>query len=435
MMSEVSQMPGGFVIDVPIKDIKIGDRHRKDMGKIELLAESIAQIGLLHPIGLDSDQNLIFGERRLRAFEKLGYETIPARMIHVPSLLLAEHAENEVREEFKHSERVAIAKAIEDELKATERRGRPKAVVEQADLIGAENPQNFGELSGKESAEIAAERAGFGNCETYRQAKAVVEQAEPELVEAMDKGEVAISTAAKLAAAPAEIQRTAAADPKKAIELAKQASAAKIKEIKAGSKEIRSAQSVQRHTQRIEKIQAISQGNAELKTDRTYPVIYADPPWRYDYAASDSRQIENQYPTMSIEDLCALPVSDLAAPDAVLFLWATCPKLPEAMRLITAWGFEYKTSAIWDKQKIGMGYYFRQQHELLLVATRGKIPAPLPDARPKWSIYSEPRDKHSAKPAHFAEVIETMYPDLDRIELFCRAPREGWAVWGNQSHV
>jgi len=198
------------------------------------------------------------------------------------------------------------------------------------------------------------------------------------------------------------------------------------------AKEIRQAKTEQRREERLEKIVEISQGNTELKTDIRYPVLYADPPWRYEHAESDGRAIENQYPTMALDDICALPVSDLATPDAILFLWATSPKLAESMKVIESWGFTYRTCAVWDKQKIGMGYYFRQRHELLLVATRGSIPTPAPGDRAA-SVIAEPREEHSAKPAKFAELIESMYPTLPRIELFCRSPREGWAVWGNQS--
>lgn len=164
---------------------------------------------------------------------------------------------------------------------------------------------------------------------------------------------------------------------------------------------------------------------------RTYPVIYADPPWRYDYSETDSRKIENQYDTMTVEDICGLPIQTVAAPDAALFLWATSPKLREALRVIDAWGFTYRTCAVWDKQKIGMGYYFRQQHELLLVATRGDMPAPPEKARVS-SVISEARGKHSKKPERVYQIIEAMYPDLSKIELFARNKRDGWESWGNQ---
>ncbi len=163
-----------------------------------------------------------------------------------------------------------------------------------------------------------------------------------------------------------------------------------------------------------------------------YQVIYADPPWRYEHVKTTSRAIENQYPTMELDDICDLPVSDLAADDSVLYLWATSPKLAESMRVIEDWGFIYRTCAVWDKKKIGMGYYFRQQHELLLVAAKGKLSTPAPSDR-KPSVFSFKRGEHSAKPVEVIEMLNSMYPDRSKIELFCRNSQPGWNAWGNQS--
>lgn len=171
---------------------------------------------------------------------------------------------------------------------------------------------------------------------------------------------------------------------------------------------------------------------------RRYAILYADPPWRYDFAeTAESRQVENQYGTMSLEAIKALPVP--AAADCVLFMWATSPKLPEAVDVVRAWGFGYKTCAVWVKDKIGMGYYFRQQHELLFVAVRGEPPVPLPALRPSSVITGE-RGTHSAKPSVVYDLIETMYPEYDRsddhtefCELFQREPRKGWDGWGNEA--
>lgn len=186
----------------------------------------------------------------------------------------------------------------------------------------------------------------------------------------------------------------------------------------------------QNRKDRTEKIDEISTGNTEIGTGKTYPVIYADPPWQYGFSKSDSRKIENQYPTMTLDEICDLEVP--ASDDAILFLWTTSPKLEDSFKVVNAWGFEYKTCAVWDKQKIGMGYYFRQQHEILLVCKKGDIPAPDPANRP-GSVFSFKRDKHSAKPHEVAEMIEAMYPEFSKLEIFCRSPRDGWDVWGNQS--
>jgi N6-adenosine-specific RNA methylase IME4 len=166
-----------------------------------------------------------------------------------------------------------------------------------------------------------------------------------------------------------------------------------------------------------------------------YRLLYADPPWRYEHIETESRAIENQYPTMSHDELCALRVP--AAEDAVLFLWATSPKLAEAIQVLEAWGFTYRTCAVWDKELLGMGYYFRQQHELLLVAARGSLPVPDPSTRPA-SVFRSKRGKHSAKPLLVYELLESMYPTFteeDRIELFNRIDRPGWTGWGNEPAV
>jgi len=198
------------------------------------------------------------------------------------------------------------------------------------------------------------------------------------------------------------------------------------------AREINRERMAERRVERVDRLIEISSGNSEIDTSKKYNVIYADPPWRYDYSLSKSREIENQYPTMEVEDICNLPINEIAQNDAVLFLWATSPKLTEAMKVISSWGFNYRTNAVWVKNKIGMGYYFRQQHELLLVATRGDIPAPSPDTRVS-SVIEAPRTEHSKKPGEVYEIISAMYAGLPKIELFCRDPQEGWDAWGNQA--
>lgn len=189
-----------------------------------------------------------------------------------------------------------------------------------------------------------------------------------------------------------------------------------------------------RREERLANIAAIAAGNIELSLAARYPVIYADPPWRYENPpiGASNRSIENHYPTMTLDEICALPVSQIATDDAMLYLWATAPKLFECMSVITTWGFEYRTCAVWDKELIGTGYHFRNQHELLLIAKRGEIPPPAAGTQPS-SIYRERRRDHSVKPSFFYEMIEAAYPQLPKIELFSRSPRQGWAAWGNQA--
>jgi len=164
-----------------------------------------------------------------------------------------------------------------------------------------------------------------------------------------------------------------------------------------------------------------------------YQVIYADPPWEYAQEQHSKEKqetvLETHYPTMPTEDICKLPIENLTGENAVLFLWTTSPKLFEAKSVIDAWGFTYKSSMIWDKVKHNVGYYVSVRHEFLLICTKGSC---LPDSHNLIdSVQTIERTEHSKKPERFYEIIEEMYHGK-KIELFCRKPREGWDVWGNQ---
>ena len=140
---------------------------------------------------------------------------------------------------------------------------------------------------------------------------------------------------------------------------------------------------------------------------------------------------------MSIEELCALPVADLAAPDSALFLWATFPQLPEALRLIEAWGFTYKTVAfVWLKKNkkadswfYGLGFWTRGNAEICLLATKGH---PKRQAANIHQFIISPIEAHSKKPDEARAKIISLMGDLPRVELFARQTPPGWAVWGNE---
>jgi N6-adenosine-specific RNA methylase IME4 len=166
-------------------------------------------------------------------------------------------------------------------------------------------------------------------------------------------------------------------------------------------------------------------------TGGKYKVILADPPWRYEFSLSGSRRIENQYPTMTLQEIVELPVADLAADDSLLALWATTPKLPAALEVMASWGFKYTTSMVWDKLSMGMGYYTRIQHEHLLIGRRGCPGAPPANTRCR-SVIASRRRAHSEKPDKVYQIIEEWYPDARRIELFARRRRPGWDAWGNE---
>ena len=192
------------MLDLPIKKIHNGNRHRKDMGDLKELAQSIKEEGLLQPIGVTEEMELVFGERRLRAcVEVLKWKTIPARIVSVSSIVAGEYAENEMRKDFTVSERIAIAAALEKQL--PNRNGVPKA------------RQKIDRLRGERTDDYVAEKAGFGNHETYRQAAKVVENGTPTLIQAMDEGRVSIYAAAILVDADPDEQEAVLELDEKAI--------------------------------------------------------------------------------------------------------------------------------------------------------------------------------------------------------------------------
>ena len=173
-------------------------------------------------------------------------------------------------------------------------------------------------------------------------------------------------------------------------------------------------------------------------SDSGYAVIYCDPPWRYagrqhaGAAKPSTGGAAMHYPTMGAQELAAMPVADIASKDALIFMWATSPVLDQAVALLSAWGFTYKTVAfVWYKQRTNPGYYTMSQCELCLVGKRGKIPQPR-GARNVRQFVDVKRGRHSEKPADVADRIVEMFPHHKRIELFARTQRAGWDVWGNE---
>lgn len=169
-----------------------------------------------------------------------------------------------------------------------------------------------------------------------------------------------------------------------------------------------------------------------------FPVIYADPPWRYGNQATRGAT-DNHYVTMSLEDIAAMPVRDLAADDAWLFLWTTHNFLFDAQKVLDGWGFQYKSQIIWNKRdpsglrpsRMGMGNYARMCHEILIIASRGK-PQGFTRRNVRSVIDALP-SKHSAKPEIFRRIVESVTEGLSpRLELFGRMVAPGWTVFGNE---
>lgn len=355
-----------------IKDIKLGDRFRQDLGDYKKLAKSIEEIGLLHPVVVNEDNVLIAGARRLEACaEILKWKDIPVTKVNLKQVLKGELHENTVRKNFTFNERNAIREAIKPELEK-EAEQRQKAGVPSA---------NFAQGSNHDDNKTDAKLGDFFGISRTTNAKeeAIAEAVESDpdqfgkLPEKIDAGEVSVDYAFK---------------------------------------------SVKRAQEHIE--------TPDLPTGQ-YDIIVADPTWEYDINMRGSP--DEHYSIMKQKDIEALAIP--AADNAIVFLWATNPKLPEALKVMKAWGFKYKSAAVWVKDKIGTGYYFRGQHELLLVGEKGEMPLPMENTRPS-SVIESPRLEHSQKPDIVYEIIERMYPNRTYLELFARKKREGWKSWGNE---
>lgn len=173
--------------------------------------------------------------------------------------------------------------------------------------------------------------------------------------------------------------------------------------------------------------------NPDIKLpEGKYQVIYADPPWKYGNSMPEYfTEQANHYPLMTIDEICNLPIKEISDKNAVLFLWVTSPILEESFEVIKAWGFEYKTSFIWDKIKHNMGHYSSVRHEILLLCIKGSYP--IQKSKLYDSVLSLERTEHSKKPDYYYEMIEDLYPNSNKIELFSRNERKGWISFGNQS--
>jgi N6-adenosine-specific RNA methylase IME4 len=365
--------------------------------EFEGLVADIKAHGLFEPI-VTYEGQILDGRNRYRACLAAGIdcESVPYTDDNDPLGYVV--SRNLKRRHLSESQRAMVAARL-----ATLKRGDNQYSFEHPSIEGSSNLLNVGHAS-------------------VERAKAVQRAGVPELIAAVDQGKVSVSGAADIATEPPEQQREIVARGER--------------EILEAAKRIRGERAESRRNERIARIAEISNANAPLPQDRKYPVILADPPWAYevyDEESGSARAAANHYPTMQLADICRLPVAELATPDAVLFLWATVPCLEQAFEVIKAWGFKYVSNYVWTKDKIGNGFWNRNQHEHLLTATRGNFPAPRPSDRLS-SVISAPGREHSRKPDEAYARIERIYPELAKVELFARGhARRGWSAWGNQA--
>jgi ParB/RepB/Spo0J family partition protein len=352
-----------------IDQIKVGFRYRKDLGDVRALAESIEEVGLLHPVVVTPEGRLIAGQRRLAACRILEWNDVPVTVVDLYQAARGEALENFVRKDLLPSEIVALKRAVEP----LERKAARERQGSRADLC---HPATVAECQGDARDKIAR-YLGVGRT-TIERAEAVVEAAEEEpeeyghSVEQMDRS-----------------GRVAGAYRR--LTVLKQA-----RELDARPPKLPSG---------------------------PFQVIVADPPWRYETGNN------LPYPTMSVEEIKAMSIRDIADDDAVLWLWATNAHLRVAFDVVEAWGFEYKTLLTWVKDRMGTGEWLRGQTEHCLLAARGK---PVFVHGSSTTVLEAMRREHSRKPEEFYALVESTCPG-SKVELFARQERGAWRAFGNDT--
>lgn len=391
---------GGSVL---ISDVVIGEKRREVKSDyVQKLADSIKQVGLINPITIAPDNRLIAGYHRLQAFIQLGETRIPAVILNLSELeaRLAEIDENLIRNEGSAAERslwLKDRKEIYESLFPGTKRGVAGAIAKHnpasADSAVACFVKDTSDKTGH------SERTVFEDLQIAENIPSDV----------MNK---VLET--DLADRKTDLIRLSRMNPEQQSQIV--------------DKFVSGEANTLNHARKILASEAVKE-TPELTGK--YRVIYADPPWSYGGSMNETYgTADKHYPTMSLDDLCIMPVPDITEDNAVLFLWVTSPLLEDAFKVINAWGFKYKASFVWDKVKHVMGHYNSVRHELLLICTKGSC---VPENMKLFdSVYEEERTEHSKKPEFFREVIDTIYPSGSRIELFARRPVEGWETYGNQ---
>jgi N6-adenosine-specific RNA methylase IME4 len=353
-------------------------RSHPDSAQIPVMPEGeyvafradVEERGILVPIEITADGVVLDGRQRLRAVRELGQERVPVRVVEVANEVEYMLRAAVLRRHLRPAQRAAIVAEFESyEALRSEARQRQRANLRQVSEVAALPPRG-------KTREVAADWASVSPRTV--QDVATVHEHDPELFERIKRGEFGAAHAARKVRRALRDRGLPAPPP---------------------------------------------------PPEGPLQVIYADPPWQLGNPDGPYSP-ESHYPTMPLAEITALAVP--AAEEALLFLWAVNCLLPQALEVMAAWGFTYVTNLVWAKPSIGLGRWVRNRHELLLLGRKGSFPAPdledLPD-----SVIEAPRRRHSEKPACVYELVERMYPQASRLELFARGTaRRGWVFWGNE---
>lgn len=395
---------------------------------VQELADQIKQSEWIKPLIVTQDNVIVSGHRRYAAALLLGRKSLPCEIEvfeHEWQVIERLLLENKYREktqvqrtrEFKKWKEVEQGKARERQIDLAGTRPNISDLVDNC-------PQ--GE-TGK-ARDKAAEISGLGSGRRAEDA-----------VKALDKADALAESGeqekANLLLESINLSKSGAYELTKFIETLTEEEAANFADdLKSGKKTVSQVKRIIENEYRRQRISEQFEEAPDLPSEKKYRIIYADPPWIYDKGKELSDKygdVKKHYPPMETVDICNLPVSGLCENDCVLFLWATAPKLPEALEVMKAWGFQYKTCVVWDKVGHNFGYYFSVRHELLLIGGKGSS---TPDSRELHDsvISIEKSRKHSEKPEYFRGLIDKMYQSGNRIELFARNQIDGWDKWGNE---
>jgi ParB/RepB/Spo0J family partition protein len=378
-----------------ISEIIIGERARKDMGDIASLAQNIAEIGLLHPVVISkTGDKLIAGERRIRAYQLLGWTKIPVTVVDLTEVARGERAENLERKDFTLTEAVAIKRAVEPML-AAEAKARQAAGGELKSGASANLAEAKGDTRDKVAKHTGKKRTALAKAEVVVAAL----EAEPDNAEIAGIVETMDATGNVNGALRALKERDREA----------------------------------RRTENREKVATIS---SVVAADAKFATIVIDPPWDWGDEGDQDQlgRAKPDYATMTIEQLMDFTmVSDHADTDCHLYMCITNRSLPKGFALLERWGFRYVTMLTWVKPSYGMGNYFRGQTEHILFGVKGSQMLKRKDI---GTAFPWPRgpNGHSSKPVEMYEMVESASPG-PYFEIFSRHERPDWTSWGEDSRA
>jgi N6-adenosine-specific RNA methylase IME4/ParB-like chromosome segregation protein Spo0J len=367
---------------IPIDSIRVGPRHRRDMGDIAGLAASIAELGLLHPVVIRPDGFLIAGERRLRAARKLGWTEIAATVVDIEAVVRGEYAENAVRKDFTLSEAVAVKRAMEP---------LEREAAKQRMVAAHASPEKFSEQAKGNALDKVAAVVGKHRT-TIAKAEAIVDaaEAEPE----------------KFGKLLADMDRTGRVN------------------------------GVFKRLNVIRQGERIRAEPPPLPGNGPYRVATIDWPWPYEARQDDpSHRGVHPYPTMSIEQIQQFAREKLAGimhTDSLLWMWCTnLLIIRQAAPVLDALGFSERSILTWVKTNFGTGDWIRSQTEHAILAIRGKPTVTLTN---ESTVLFAPARGHSVKPVEFYELVERLCPASRYLDVFSRYKHnEKWDCYGDQA--